>query len=70
MDFKKADLQIFSSPFLACIETACGVFKGLDTQLNQDKITVFDQLSDVLLDSWYREDPFIGLATKLVLNKP
>ncbi len=34
------------------------------------KINVRDELSDVLMKSWYSEDPFPGWINKLTTNKP
>lgn len=64
-DLNQAEFIMFSSPFLACIETA----SALSKQLGCKSISVQDQLSDTMMKNWYPEDPFIGLATKLTNNK-
>ncbi len=55
---------VFSSPSLVCIETAC----ALMSQFKVKELTVKDELADILMKSWYCEDPFPGWITKLVNN--
>ena len=64
-DLAEAEIFIFTSPFLVCLETAAAISKGL--QVN--KISVIDQLCDILMKAWYSEDPFHSLAVKLTTNK-
>ena len=62
---ENAEVFIFSSPFLACLETAAAIAKGMKV----NTISVMDQLSDILMKAWYSEDPFTNLSVKLTTNK-
>ena len=64
-DLTEAEIFIFSSPFLVCVETAAAIAKSLQVK----RIDVMDALSDILMKAWYSEDPFHGLAVKLTTNK-
>ena len=59
------EFAIFSSPSLVCIETAAALMK----QLNLTELHVKDELSDILMKSWFSEDPFPGWTTKLLNNR-
>ena len=59
------EYAVFSSPSLVCIETACALMATL--QLND--LHVKDELADVLMKSWYSEDPFPAWSTKLINNR-
>ncbi|KEJ82794.1 hypothetical protein OXYTRIMIC_620 [Oxytricha trifallax] len=65
VDIDNAEIFLFSSPFLMCLETATAIAKELKCK----SISVQDPLSDILMKSWYKEDPFLGLTTKLTSNK-
>ena len=69
IDLENSEMFVFCSPFLAAIESATAIIKGLE-QSKIESINVQDQLSDILMKSWYpNNDPFIGLTTKLTTNK-
>jgi len=63
----QAEIYVFSSPFLSCIETAAGIMKPFGLS----KLNVQDVLADLMMKGWYplNEDPFMGLSTKLYQNK-
>ena len=61
----EAEIFLFSSPFLVCVETAAAIAKGLQVE----KISIMDQLCDILMKAWYSEDPFHSLSVKLTTNK-
>ncbi len=56
---------MFSSPSLVCIETAC----ALMSQFKIKDLVIKDELADILMKSWYSEDPFPGWTTKLLNNR-
>jgi broad specificity phosphatase PhoE len=65
VDLASAEVIMFSSPFLACIETASAIAK----QLNCKTINVQDALADTMMKNWFKEDPFSGISLKLTNNK-
>jgi hypothetical protein len=56
---------LFSSPSLVCVETAAALMHALKIKT----LNVRDELADVLMKSWYSEDPFLGWSNKLTTNK-
>ena len=64
-DLAEAEIFLFSSPFLVCVETAAAIAKSLHVE----RISVQDALSDILMKAWYSEGPFHGLSVKLTTNK-
>ncbi|CDW89076.1 UNKNOWN [Stylonychia lemnae] len=65
IDLENAEIFLFSSPFLTCLESSTAIAKEIKIK----SISVQDQLSDILMKNWYPEDPFLGLTTKLTNNK-
>jgi hypothetical protein len=65
VDLTQAEVFLFSSPFLACIESASALAKEFKVKT----INVQDQLVDTLMKGWFPDDPFTGLSTKLTNNK-
>ena len=64
-DLDLAEIFVFCSPFLTCVETAASICSTLKV----DTINVQDQLSEMLMKAWFPEDPFLNLAVKLTSNK-
>lgn len=60
-----ADVHIYSSPSLTALESASAVACAL----KRDVITVKDELADVLMKTWYKEDPFPGWTNKLTAKR-
>ena len=60
-----AEYYIFSSPSLVCIETSCAIMNTFKIK----DLAIKDELADILMKSWYSEDPFPGWTTKLVNNR-
>ena len=56
---------VLSSPSLVCIETACAMMG----QFKLKDLIIKDELADILMKSWYSEDPFPGWTTKLINNR-
>ena len=49
-----------SSPFLRCVQTVAGVLKGAKVP-EGTAINIHDELSELLLQSWFHEDPLGSL---------
>jgi hypothetical protein len=62
---EEAEVFIFSSPFLACVESAAAIAKSFGV----GTINVQDQLSDSLMKAWYADDPLNQLMVKLTTNR-
>jgi len=56
---------VFSSPSLVCIETSCAIMG----QFKVKDLIIKDELADILMKSWYSDDPFPGWTTKLINNR-
>ncbi len=65
VELDEAEVFLFSSPFLACIESATAIAK----QFKVKTINVQDQLCDTLMKGWFPDEPFATLTTKLTNNK-
>lgn len=62
---EEVDYFVFSSPSLVCVETACAIM----SQFKLKDLIIKDELADILMKSWYSEDPFPGWTTKLLKNR-
>ena len=53
---QKAEIYVASSPFLRCVQTTAGVLDGAKVP-ESSAIHVHDELSELLMQSWFPENP-------------